>query len=282
MSAGDDFLAVMADASARRARALLAEAGGDAPLLERARDQTAPPPIRLHAGSFEIIAEIKLRSPAAGALAEAGEDLEARADRYGAAGACAVSVLTEPERFGGSLEHLERVAIALDGRAIPVMAKDFMVHPAQISAARAAGAAGVLLIVTMLDDDRCADMLARAEELGMFVLMEAFDAHDLARAGALLGERSEDRPPVMVGLNSRDLRTLEVDAERLIRLADRFPAGWPRVAESGISTPEQAAAMAAAGYDAGLVGTALMRAQAPEALISLLREAGSGARKVGL
>lgn len=282
MSAGDDFLAVMADASARRAQALLAESGGDAPLLERALNQPAPPPLKLQVGSFEIIAEIKLRSPAAGALAEAGEDLEARADRYGAAGACAVSVLTEPERFGGSLDHLERVARTLNGRATPVMAKDFLVHPAQISAARAAGAAGVLLIVTMLDDVQCANMLARAEELGMFVLLEAFDAHDLARAGALLGERSEDRLPVMVGLNSRDLRTLEVDPERLIRLADRFPAGWPRVAESGISTPEQAAAMAAAGYDAGLVGTALMRAQSPEKLISLLREAGSGARAVGL
>ena len=149
-------------------------------------------------------------------------------------------MLTEPERFGGSLDHLERVARTLNGRATPVMAKDFLVHPAQISAARAAGAAGVLLIVTMLDDVQCANMLARAEELGMFVLLEAFDAHDLDRAGALLGERSEDRPPMMVGLNSRDLRTLEVDPERLIRLADRFPAGWPRVAESGISTPSRA------------------------------------------
>jgi indole-3-glycerol phosphate synthase len=282
MSAGEDFLAMMAAASARRAEALLEEAGGEAPLLVRARRRTAPPPLTLRDGAFEIIAEIKLRSPAAGTLADPGEDLEARADRYAAGGACAVSVLTEPDRFGGSLDHLERVAGALDARAIPVMAKDFLVHPAQIAAARAAGASGVLVIVTMLDDSQCDRMLARAAELGMFVLLEAFDARDLARAGSLLEGRASDGPPVMVGLNSRDLRTLRVDPERLLRLAGRFPAGWPRVAESGISKPEEAAAMAAAGYDAGLVGTALMSAPAPEQLIRRLREAGSSARVVGL
>jgi indole-3-glycerol phosphate synthase len=281
MSAGDDFLAIMATASARRAEALLEEAGGESPLLDRARQRLAPPPLTLQDDAFEIIAEIKLRSPAAGALAEAGEDLEARAVRYGAGGACAVSVLTEPDRFGGSLDHLERVARALDARAIPVMAKDFLVHPAQIAAARAAGASGVLLIVTMLDDSQCARMLTRAAELGMFVLLEAFDARDLARAGSLLEGRGSDGPPVMVGLNSRDLRTLKVDPDRLLRLADCFPAGWPRVAESGISTPEEAAAMAAAGYDAGLVGTALMSSPEPEQLVRRLREAGSSARVAG-
>lgn len=279
MSAGEDFLHGMAIASAQRAQALLEQSGGDEALRARALDRLAAPRLTLRSDAFEIIAEIKLHSPAAGVLAGPDEDLEARAGRYAAAGAAAVSVLTEPERFGGSLDHLSQVARALDAAGVPVMAKDFLVDPCQISAARLAGAGGVLLIVTMLDDEQCARMLARADELGMFVLIEAFDADDLARAGALLQGRGPEHSPVMVGLNSRDLRTLEVDAERLFRLADHFPAGWPRVAESGIGTPEDAASMAAAGYDAGLVGTALMRAADPEVLLAGMREAGSAARR---
>ena len=278
MSAGEDFLHGMAVASAQRASALLEQSGGDEALLARALEQVAAPGLALRSGAFEIIAEIKLHSPAAGALAGPDEDLEARARRYAAAGALAVSVLTEPERFGGSLGHLSQVAQALQAADVPVMAKDFLVDPGQISAARLAGAGGVLLIVTMLDDEQCARMLARADELGMFVLIEAFDAQDLVRAGALLHGRGAERSPVLVGLNSRDLRSLEVDPGRLIRLAEQFPAGWPRVAESGIGTPEDAAAMAAAGYDAGLVGTALMRAPAPDVLLAGMREAGSAAR----
>lgn len=278
MSAGEDFLYGMAIASAERARTLLERSGGDEALLARAKEQVPAPGLTLRSGVFEIIAEIKLHSPAAGALAGADEDLETRACRYAAADALAVSVLTEPERFGGSLDHLSRVARALEAAAVPAMAKDFLVDPAQISAARLAGAGGVLLIVTMLDDEQCARMLERADELGMFVLIEAFDAGDLGRVGALLQGRSTASAPVMVGLNSRDLRSLEVDPDRLLRLADRFPAGWPRVAESGIGTPEDAAAMAAAGYDAGLVGTALMQAQDPGLLLAGMREAGSAAR----
>lgn len=278
MSAGEDFLHGMAIASAERARTLLERSGGDEALLARAKEQVPAPGLTLRGGVFEIIAEIKLHSPAAGALAGADEDLETRAGRYAAADALAVSVLTEPERFGGSLDHLSRVARALEAAEVPAMAKDFLVDPAQISAARLAGAGGVLLIVTMLDDEQCARMLERADELGMFVLIEAFDAGDLDRVGALLQGRSTASAPVMVGLNSRDLRSLEVDPDRLLRLADRFPAGWPRVAESGIVTPEDAAAMAAAGYDAGLVGTALMQAQDPGLLLAGMREAGSAAR----
>jgi len=279
MSAGEDFLHGMAIASAQRAHALLEQSGGDEALLARALDQIAAPRLTLRSDAFEIIAEIKLHSPAAGALAGPDEDIEARAGRYAAAGALAVSVLTEPDRFGGSLDHLSRVARALDAADVPVMAKDFLVDPCQISAARLAGAGGVLLIVTMLDDEQCARMLARADELSMFVLIEAFDARDLARADALLQGRGPEHSPVMVGLNSRDLRSLEVDPERLLRLADQFPAGWPRVAESGIGTPEDAASMAAAGYDAGLVGTALMRAPDPDVLLAGMREAGSAARQ---
>ena len=273
----EDFLATMASASARRARLLL-ESESEEALLARAAAQPPPPRLSLNTGGFDIIAEIKLRSPAAGQLAGVGEDLETRAGAYARAGACAVSVLTEPERFGGSEADLSRVARTLAKADVPAMAKDFLVEPCQIAAARAAGAGGVLLIVTMLDDAQCVRMLECATGLGMFVLLETFDAVDLDRAGAILASGAGGQGQVLLGLNSRDLRSLEVDPGRLLALADRFPNGWPRVAESGLSEPGHAAAMASAGYDAGLVGTALMRAAVPDELIRSMREAGTAAR----
>jgi len=275
---GEDFLATMASASARRARALM-DTTNDDELMARAMAEPAPPGLSLQCGGFDIIAEIKLRSPAAGQLAAAGEDLQARAALYAGAGACAVSVLTEPDRFGGSEADLARVALALASADVPAMAKDFLVEPCQIAAARIAGAGGVLLIMTMLEDAQCARMIERAIALGMFVLLETFDATDLDRAGALLASGVGRQGQVLLGLNSRDLRSLEVDSRRLLDLADRFPEGWPRVAESGLSEPRHATAMAAAGYDAGLVGTALMRAPAPDQLIRRMREAGTAARE---
>jgi len=275
---GEDFLATMASASARRARALM-DTTNDDELMARAMAEPAPPGLSLQCGGFDIFAEIKLRSPAAGQLAAAGEDLQARAALYAGAGACAVSVLTEPDRFGGSEADLARVALALASADVPAMAKDFLVEPCQIAAARIAGAGGVLLIMTMLEDAQCARMIERAIALGMFVLLETFDATDLDRAGALLASGVGRQGQVLLGLNSRDLRNLEVDSRRLLDLADRFPEGWPRVAESGLSEPRDATAMAAAGYDAGLVGTALMRAPAPDQLIRRMREAGTAARE---
>jgi indole-3-glycerol phosphate synthase len=110
------------------------------------------------------------------------------------------------------------------------------------------------------------------------VLLETFVAFVLFRAGAILASGAGGQGQVLLGLNSRDLRSLEVDPGRLLALADRFPNGWPRVAESGLSEPGHAAAMASAGYDAGLVGTALMRAAVPDELIRSMREAGTAAR----
>ena len=134
---GEDFLATMASASARRARALT-DTTNDDELMARAMAEPAPPGLSLQSGGFDIIAEIKLRSPAAGQLAAAGEDLQARAALYAGAGACAVSVLTEPERFGGSEADLAGVALALASADVPAMAKDFLVEPCQIAAARIA------------------------------------------------------------------------------------------------------------------------------------------------
>jgi indole-3-glycerol phosphate synthase len=264
------FLAQMAEHSAERVRTARA-AGGEAALLEACRATPAAPPLR--PGRFELVAEIKRHSPAEGELG-AATDVAARAAAYAAAGAAAVSVLTEPARFGGSLEDLRTAVSALQGTGVPAMRKDFLVDPWQVLEARAAGAGGVLLIIAMLDDLRLQEMLAAAREQGLFVLLEAFDEADLERAGPLLAPGAEDGPPVLVGVNSRDLRTLAVDPARLARLAPRLPRGVPAVAESGLHTAADAAEAAALGYRLALVGTALMRAQDPGALVGAMLAAG--------
>jgi indole-3-glycerol phosphate synthase len=138
--------------------------------------------------------------------------------------------------------------------------------------ARAAGAGGVLLVLALGDDARIAELLACAREQGLFVLLEAFDAAELERAGRLLP--ADDGPAVLVGVNTRDLRTLAVDGARLARLAPLLPPGATAVAESGIRTAADAAAAAALGYGAALVGTALMKSGDPEALAGELIAAG--------
>ncbi len=261
-----DFLQQMAKLSAERAAA----AG-----TIRASDLDKPlVPLRL--GDFDIIAEIKGRSPAEGELAGADLDRVAQARDYVRGGAAAISVLTEPSRFDGALEHLEEVVAAVPDT--PVMRKDFLVEPVQVLEARRAGASGVLLITAMLSDEKLRAMLDSASELGMFVLLEAFDEDDLARSNALL-ENPADRDraaagKLLVGVNTRNLRTLEVDGQRLERLAALLPDARC-VAESGLRTAGDAAAVAGWGYSLALVGSALMRSEDPAALVRDMRTAGS-------
>lgn len=248
---------------------------------ERAAVATAPPaaaldkpavPLSLH--GFDVIAEIKGRSPAEGQLADATLDRAPRARSYADGGACAISVLTEPSRFDGSLEHLAEVAAALPDT--PVMRKDFLLEPVQIAEAKAHGASGVLLIVAMLDDGKLRSMLDCAAELGLFVLLESFDDNDLDRTRRLIRSADGDRieaGQLLFGINTRNLRTLEVDPDRLARLAAKLPPG-PAVAESGLHDAADAARVAALGYSLALVGTALMRADDPAALIAAMRESG--------
>lgn len=269
------FLQRMARASAARA---------DAIGREFAAAELEQPLVPLRLAGFDLIAEIKPRSPAEGRLADGDAELAGRAARYARAGAAAVSVLTEPSEFGGALAHLERVVAAVDGAA-PVMRKDFLVDPRQVAEARAAGASGVLLIAALGDDERLAALLDRAFELGMFVLLECFDEADIARAAALLdvaryAERAKDNG-LLVGVNARDLRTLAVDPARRRALAPLLPAGAAAVAESGLHDANDAREAAALGYRAALVGTALMRAPDPGALIDVMLAAGrraAGAR----
>lgn len=270
-----DFLAEMSAASCARAEAARARTPPER-MIERAREAPPAPALALH-GGFDLIAEVKLRSPAAGALsADGGDGIVARATAYARAGAAAVSVLTEPTRFDGRLAHLQSAAAALREHRVPAMRKDFLVDPYQVSEARSAGAGGVLVILRMLDDTALEAILDRVLEHRMFALLEAFDAADLARAEALVAGRGA--AGLLVGVNCRDLATLRIVPERLIELAARLPRGVPRVAESGVASAEDARRVAAAGYDVALVGSALMRAADPRALVEEMLAAGRGAR----
>ena len=272
MSGAGDFLSNMAASS--RARSAAAQA--ELPARElRARIADLPPAPRLALNQFDLIAEVKLRSPAVGLLkAAAQENVGERVAGYARAGAAAVSILTEPSRFDGSLEDLATGSRALGPLNVPAMRKDFLVDGYQVLEGRAAGAGGVLAILRMLPRADLEELIDTAIGLEMFVLLEAFDLPDIELAHALLDARRAHRALLMIGVNSRDLPSLTVVPGRLDALAPALPITVPRVAESGVATAADAARVAAAGYDVALVGSALMSAADPAALArDMLREA---------
>lgn len=213
-----------------------------------------------------MIAEAKLASPAEGALTPGGSDRVAELARaYASSGAAAISVLTEESRFDGTLEHLEHVSSLVD---VPVMRKDFLVHSIQVREARAAGASGVLLIARMLPGALLEEMTDLTLQLGMFALIEVFDRSDLEKA-AVVFDRN-----VLVGVNSRDLTTLEVDFNRFEQLAPHLPDHLAAVAESGIKGPSDASVLADLGYRMVLVGSSLVVSDEPHNALSALVSAG--------
>jgi indole-3-glycerol phosphate synthase len=157
------------------------------------------------------------------------------------------------------------------------MRKDFLVDPYQVLEARAAGAGGVLLIVRMVAPDVLTAMLDTAAEQGLFVLLEAFDEDDVRVAADLALERRGRDEQVLMGINSRDLQTLAIDFGRFAQLREALPSEWPAVAESGVITPEDAAAVARLGYRLALVGTTLMQREDPAQAVRELLVAGRGA-----
>jgi indole-3-glycerol phosphate synthase len=208
---------------------------------------------------LSIIAEVKRRSPSRGDLAP-GLDPAAVARSYEQGGAAAISVLTEPEFFGGSTEDLRAVREAV---SLPLLRKDFILHPLQVWESRAIGAGAVLLIVAALDDGLLALLLETAAEASLDALVEVHTAEEAKRAivaGATI-----------VGVNNRDLATFGVDLAIAEALAAEIAEVPLRVAESGIFTGSDATRMKAAGYQAVLVGEALVRAGDPAALIGELR-----------
>ncbi len=266
-----DFLDQMAEHS--RVRADQARNRADAIDAAAAKAPSAPV-LDIEPGRFELIAEVKLRAPSVGQLA-APADPEAaavaQATGYAAAGAAAISVLTEPKRFDGALSHLAACAQSV---STPLMRKDFLLDPIQIAEARVAGASGVLLITRMLSDDVLDAMLSAVSRAGLFVLVESFDQTDLARTAAALQRQSSADLTALVGVNTRDLATLQVDPDRLERCAPFLPPGFPAVAESGIRTPADAAHAASLGYQVALVGSALMQSGDPVDFAAQLIAAG--------
>ena len=210
---------------------------------------------------IRIIAEFKRASPSLGDIAP-GADPAERAAAYERGGAAAMSVLCDAARFKGSPDDLCRAASA---SSLPLLAKDFITAPERLEEVAAAGASAALLIVRYLDDAALAALLARTRALGMDALVETRSGEEIARAVAAGAD--------IIGVNSRDLETLSVDIAVAERLLGRIPDGVVRVAESGVATRADVERLAAAGADAFLVGTALMRAADPaEKLMELKGE----------
>jgi indole-3-glycerol phosphate synthase len=243
-----------------------------AELERRARGTPPGPALRLSRAGFDVIAELKLRSPAAGQLGNESEDWLGRIAAYARGGAAAVSVLTEPSRFDGSLEHLGRAAATLAPLQVPAMRKDFLVDPYQVLEARAAGAGGILVILRMLTRERISALLDTAADHGLFVLLEAFDEADLESARQLLATRRRAET-LLVGINSRDLQTLKVVPERFAALAPLLPEASACVAESGVASPLDAHAMRRLGYRLALIGTALMNCGDPAQMVAEILKA---------
>jgi indole-3-glycerol phosphate synthase len=256
----DDILVgVRADLAERRAAVSLPE------LKRRAARLPAPREVydALRQPGVSVIAEVKRASPSRGQLAVIA-DPGGLARAYAAGGAAMISVLTEHRRFGGSLADLEIVRAAVD---VPVLRKDFVVSAYQVWEARAYGADAVLLIAAALEHEALISLHERVESLGMTPLVEVHDEVELARARAV-GAR-------VIGINARNLKTLQVDTTVFRRLARRLPNEVVKVAESGIRGPHDLLGCAAAGANAVLVGEGLVTGADPRAAVSALVTAGA-------
>jgi indole-3-glycerol phosphate synthase len=217
-------------------------------------------------GRLAVISEIKRRSPSAGAIAATANAPE-QARKYQAAGADALSVLTDQKFFGGSLDDLRLVVrkFSVHGSALPCLRKDFFIHPVQVAEAREAGASAILIIVRALNDEEIKALAGAATAAGLDALFEIHDEPDLARALA--------HGAKIVGVNNRDLAVFKTDLALTERLLPQIPAGIIKVSESGIFGAAEAGRAARAGAQAVLVGEALMKAADPAALLEEFRRA---------
>jgi indole-3-glycerol phosphate synthase len=233
----------------------------DAAELERSA-RSAPPTRSfehaLRSSRVTVIAEVKRRSPGAGEI-RPGLDPAALARDYEGGGAAAISVLTDHDYFGGSITDLRAVK---DAVSVPVLRKDFVIDPLQVSEARAAGADAVLLIVRILDDARLAELIGATADHEMTALVEVHDGPELeraARAGASV-----------IGINNRDLRTFTTDLSVTLGLLEKLPREAVVVSESGIRTREDIERLGTGGVDAVLVGESLLRAEEPGLALATL------------
>ncbi|MBC8086866.1 MAG: indole-3-glycerol-phosphate synthase [Phycisphaerae bacterium] len=229
-------------------------------LRQRARDLPDAPPFAtaLRGAAIRVITEIKRSSPSKGAIAP-HLDAVTQAGLYVAGGAAAISVLTEPDKFGGSLDDLRRVSASV---RVPVLRKDFIVHPVQLWEARVSGAAAALLIVRALSPAQLTELLDAAAEARVETLVEIRDEAELERALAA-------NVPV-IGVNNRNLETLEIDRSTAPRIIAGMPAHIIAVAESGMTSPDDVRSSADAGADAILVGSSISASANPDAAVRAL------------
>ena len=253
------LIGVRADLAEREARVPFSV------VLERAAAARSPRDAwaALKAPGVGVIAEVKRASPSRGQLADI-PDPSALARDYAAGGARCISVLTERHRFGGSLDDLDAVRAAVD---VPVLRKDFVVSSYQVHESRAHGADLVLLIVAALEQNALVGLLERVESLGMTALVEV---HSEAEA-----DRALEAGARLIGVNARDLKTLEVDRSVFERIAPGLPSEVVKVAESGVRGPHDLISYAAAGADAVLVGEGLVTDRSPRQAVADLVTAGS-------
>ncbi|HLX35387.1 MAG TPA: tryptophan synthase subunit beta [Candidatus Limnocylindrales bacterium] len=266
--AGRGRLGVVGQIAERRLADLRPELDALDAVDVRHRLATADPPRpfaqRLASPGLHLIAEIKRRSPSAGPIATGDEDVLARARAYQAGGAAAISVLCEPHWFGGSVADLEAVRA---GVSVPVLAKEFVVDRRQLPLLRIAGADAVLLLAVLHGRAALARLAQEALDLGLEPLVEVRDDRELDAALAT--------PARVIGINNRDLRTLDVDPERAARLHAAVPEDRLVIAESGVRDAATIRAWRALGIDAALVGEALVRSGSPGAAVRAFVEAGA-------
>ena len=233
----------------------------------KAKAETVPVPADAEAAlrrpGVHVIAEVKRASPSKGPLATI-DDPAALARDYEAGGATWISVLTEERRFNGSLEDLQNVRAAVD---TPLLRKDFVVSSYQLWEARVFGASAVLLIVAALPQEALVSLVERARSLGLTPRVEVHDEEEVARA--------LDAGATVIGVNARNLKTLEVDRDTFARLAPLIPADRVRIAESGVRGPHDLLAYAGAGAGAVLVGESLVRGGSPREAVADLVTAGA-------
>lgn len=241
-----------------------------AELIQAARSSPAAPSLlaALRGGTVAVIAEVKRRSPSRGAIAPA-LDATAQAEAYAAGGAAAVSVLTEPAHFGGSIEDLRSVRSALK---IPALKKDFHVTVIQLVEARLLGSSAALVIARALSPQRLRELMEHARMIGLELLVEIRDEWELERALHLGAS--------MIGVNNRNLETLEIEAGTAERVIPKIPPNVVAIAESGVKTREDVERYAAVGADAVLVGSVLSASPDPvaatEELVGVTRRARHG------
>jgi indole-3-glycerol phosphate synthase len=258
----NDFLASMALSSKLRVMESLKEVPEEALAISCLKYHPVP---LSQKKTLKIIAEIKKRSPADGLLANENFDIKIQSTKYINANVAAISVLTEPDAFYGSLNDLAKVSVLAKKNNIPTLRKDFIIDVYQLYEARQYGASGVLLIVKILSDELLLLLITKALSLKLFLLIECFDEQDINRLKTILNnyESRLNHEQILLGINCRNLTTLKVNKDHFQQMSTYLFGGYSWIAESGIADASDLKQIIKYGYGGALIGSALMKAVDP-------------------